>query len=289
MLEGVRRRRCPRGDPELGENVLQMACHGVLADDQRRRDVAVRPSGRHQPEHLDLTCGEALVGAIPPEQRSDAGPVGLGAEPVEGFPGGVQLEPGSVVVTDVSARQADQDPGPGRLVRHTEPMPGLHPVSQGDQRLARRVAGDQQRTLGACGHPRDGAAHRGRDRFEFLCRGPCAVQLADRQGDLHVGRKQSDAAQRLRRLPGGTPDRGGCGVSVTLREAEQGEAGLGFMSECVRLAEGSLGRGEIACNTMQLPSHVGGLAANQLVELAAVCVAAARSLSSWAVVQEPLR
>ena len=123
------------------------------------------------------------------------------------------------MIADRPARQADQNPGSGCLVGDPQTLPLLHPRSQRDQRFPRFLARHQERTLGTCRHRRDGAANGGRDRFEFVHRGPGPVELADREGDLHVSGQQAGATQRLRRLPGGTPDRGGGGIRFALHQA----------------------------------------------------------------------
>ena len=61
-LEGERGRRRPRRDAELAEDVLEMAGHGVLADDELGRDLAIRPACGHEVEHLELARVPALDG-----------------------------------------------------------------------------------------------------------------------------------------------------------------------------------------------------------------------------------
>ena len=60
-FERERRRRGARRDAELAEDVLQMACDCVLADHELGGDLPVGPTGRHQPEDLELAGTEPVV------------------------------------------------------------------------------------------------------------------------------------------------------------------------------------------------------------------------------------
>ena len=62
MLERVCRRSRPRGDTELPEHVLDVPGDGVLADDQLRCDLTVRPPRSHEPEHLELARRQTVRG-----------------------------------------------------------------------------------------------------------------------------------------------------------------------------------------------------------------------------------
>ena len=58
MLGGEQRRGGSRRDPELSVDVLDVACDGLLRDDEPLRDLAVREAESQQAEHLDLARGE---------------------------------------------------------------------------------------------------------------------------------------------------------------------------------------------------------------------------------------
>src|SRR5687767_15116915 len=60
VLESVRCGRGPRRYPEFGEDVREVPRHGLLADDQRSRDLPIGLARRDQREHLDLPPGEAI-------------------------------------------------------------------------------------------------------------------------------------------------------------------------------------------------------------------------------------
>ena len=227
MLEGVRRRSRSRRDTELAEDVLQMAGHGVLADDQRGRDLAVRPPGRHQPEHLDFTSGEPLVRAVAPGQRVDPRLVGLGAELMRTSPERCPAR----------ARQCRGRRPPGTPGRSGPwlgpPRRGLPDAATSPARVAARSTPPAAPGAPPAAHPWHKPPsprrrhHGGRDRLEFVHRAPGPGQLADREGDLHVSGQQADATQRLGRLAGGAPDRGGGGVRVALTSRSRARPGWG--------------------------------------------------------------
>src|SRR5207248_4090716 len=56
-----RNRLRPRVRLELGEDVADMALHGLLADEELRSDVLVRHAVREQLQDLTLATGEHLV------------------------------------------------------------------------------------------------------------------------------------------------------------------------------------------------------------------------------------
>jgi hypothetical protein len=58
LLDGGGGGRGPGGHAQLGQDVLHVPGHGVLAKVQRTSDVSVVLSGRDQPQHLDLPIGQ---------------------------------------------------------------------------------------------------------------------------------------------------------------------------------------------------------------------------------------
>src|SRR4029453_9851661 len=58
LLEGGGGGRGPGGHAQLGQDVLHVPGHGVLADLQRASDLSVVLAGRDQPQHLHLTVGQ---------------------------------------------------------------------------------------------------------------------------------------------------------------------------------------------------------------------------------------
>src|SRR5829696_2939634 len=105
----------PRGHPELGEDVADVAVHGALAQHQLGGDGPVGLAGGDQPQHLDLAGGQAAgrPGRAAGGQRLDPGQVGGGPEPLVGPAGRVQLQGGRVLVAQGPAGQPDALPGPG--------------------------------------------------------------------------------------------------------------------------------------------------------------------------------
>ena len=79
---------CPRGEPELPEDVGDVAIDGVLAENQPLRDVAIRAAFRNQGEHLELAWAQSAQRSLaragrevhrrviePPEHRIAAEPL----------------------------------------------------------------------------------------------------------------------------------------------------------------------------------------------------------------------
>src|SRR5690242_17601323 len=118
VLECERRGSRARGDLELPEDVLQVAGDGVLAEDERRRDLAVAPTGRDESQHLQLALREPVDLARPTRLGEGSDPRGVRcrAEPFECLRGGLQLEAGRVVIAECPAREPDQYTCPCRLV-----------------------------------------------------------------------------------------------------------------------------------------------------------------------------
>jgi len=109
--------------------VLDVARHGVLADHERRGDLAVALSGRDESQHLELATRQppaTSVSCLWPD-RLDPGNVGRRAESVEDSAGAVELEGGSVVVPELSTCEGDENAGTRTLVRCTAScQSGLH-------------------------------------------------------------------------------------------------------------------------------------------------------------------
>jgi hypothetical protein len=108
VLVGECTRGGPRRDAKLGEDVLQMPCDSVLAEDQRRGDLPVAQSGRDQTKDLPLTEAKAayISGVLRRGESLKRRQVGLGAELGEGSVGRLKLQLGRVFV----AQQATSSP-----------------------------------------------------------------------------------------------------------------------------------------------------------------------------------
>src|SRR5439155_26721687 len=61
VLEGERGCSGSRGEPELREDVLDVASHRVLADHECRRDLAVALPGCDEPQHLELARRKTVL------------------------------------------------------------------------------------------------------------------------------------------------------------------------------------------------------------------------------------
>jgi hypothetical protein len=101
VLEGERRRSGTGGDPELREDVLDVARRRVLADHERRRDLAIALAGRNEAEHLELARREPIPAiSTAPEQLLNAGGVRQGAEPDEVGQRRLELERAGIGVVE---------------------------------------------------------------------------------------------------------------------------------------------------------------------------------------------
>ena len=58
------------GDAELGEDVVEVAGHGVVADREIAGDLAVGPARGNEAQHLDLAIRETPLGRVGPVARS---------------------------------------------------------------------------------------------------------------------------------------------------------------------------------------------------------------------------
>src|SRR5439155_9993392 len=79
---GARTRMRSPPPAELREDVLHVAGDGVLADHERRGDLAVALAGGHEPQGLELASGEPvrLTTCVASEERHDTRKIGDGAE-----------------------------------------------------------------------------------------------------------------------------------------------------------------------------------------------------------------
>lgn len=92
----------PRWQAELGEDVLEVACDGVLADEQLGADFAVGLALGDRPQHLTFACGHGAgrrpVGGS--HELRHPSQVGLGAKLVERRASGVEFPLGAVLVPE---------------------------------------------------------------------------------------------------------------------------------------------------------------------------------------------
>ena len=117
VLVGVGSRSSAACHTQLGEDVLEVSTHRVLADDQGRRDLAVRFPGGNLLEDLTLSGGKprgfvsvrlgragdaACEGGEPLQVRARA-------QSGEGVPGIVELERRRCPVAQSRTREPDQD------------------------------------------------------------------------------------------------------------------------------------------------------------------------------------
>jgi hypothetical protein len=87
-----------------------------------------------------------------------------------------------------------------------------------------------------------------------------AIKFPNREHDLDICREQLGAPAGLGGLVQDPADGRARSVEVSLRQAQQGQAGLGLPAAAAGLAIGLLGFTEIAARAMDLPLPVAGLA-----------------------------
>src|SRR5215204_2528011 len=105
---------------ELDEDVRDVMLGGLAADVERGRDLRVGETRSNEFEHVDLAGGE-LVGR---RYRLPQAPhVGDRSQALEARTRGCTLAPRGVPVVEGAVGLAEQEPGPGYLVRHVQLMP----------------------------------------------------------------------------------------------------------------------------------------------------------------------
>ena len=115
VLEGERGRGRPGGDAQLREDVLHVPGDGVLAEHERRGDLAVRPAGGDEPQHLELAATQAVrIVPVGPQQGVDAAKVRSRGETLEDRPRRLELQPRRVLVLERAGRRSPRAPAPGR-------------------------------------------------------------------------------------------------------------------------------------------------------------------------------
>jgi hypothetical protein len=125
VLEGEGRRGRPRGDIELGEDVLQVPGDGVLTDDQHGGDFTVGLAGGDQAKHLGLAHGQPAGQLLAPAERHGRlARVAGGAEPLERGPSRAQLQHSVLIASGTAQRGAVQHPRLRGLVGQPELLPG---------------------------------------------------------------------------------------------------------------------------------------------------------------------
>src|SRR5436305_1450355 len=136
VLECERSRRGAGGDAELAEDVLQMARDGVLADDERGRDLTVALAGGDEPQDLELPLRQAVTvaGLVPLDHPPDSGGIRGSAQPLERGRRRLELERRALLVAERTAGEPHEHPRARRLVRRIELLPGLRSTAQGAKR-----------------------------------------------------------------------------------------------------------------------------------------------------------
>src|SRR5581483_6356994 len=127
VLEGEGRRARAGRDAELREDVVNVPRDRVLADHERRCDVAIALAGGDQSEHLQLARRQPVRVA---RTGADLRQVGLGSEALEDVPRGLVLECCRLLVTQQATRLAEEDASAGDLVGRLERMPRLARAAQ---------------------------------------------------------------------------------------------------------------------------------------------------------------
>src|SRR5438552_1186728 len=234
---------------ELRVDVLEVACHRVLADHEGRSDVAVRHPGPDQAQHLDLARGEARGQAARlVEQRGGPLSVRASSEPLEGGPSCAQLEPRSFGIARVPHGDAEEHLGPRALVRELEFAPRDAGAPEILERLLRTAIGKTNGT--PC--RRRGRLERRRadlagDHGELVTGTARRLDIVRRERDLHECRQQSHPSERATFLTaqGGT-EGGRRRVRLALRQAKERQPRLWFEPQPVGAGERVFGAPQIA-------------------------------------------
>ena len=223
-------------------------------------------AGGHQAQHLQLAPGQPAGRAGGPGQPVEAVQVGAGPEPGQHRPGGVQLHGGGVLVAQLPAGQADEQPGPGRLVGRLQLAPGPPGAAQGGHGPGGVAVGQADRPSGVVGRREQGQGPVAVGDPGQLGRGLAGgAEVAGGEQDLHGGREQPGPLQPVAGLAEHAADRRRGGLGPPLGQPEQGQPGLRLPAPAARQLVGLLGRLELAEDPVGLGLLVAGRPDGQLV------------------------
>src|SRR5712691_1767105 len=198
-----RNRLRPRVRLELGEDVTDMALHGLLADEELRCDVLVRHAVREQLEDLPLAAREHVVLVLAGQERRHQRGIDVALAPrhlldcaqerlvrrlFEDVALRARLQSAAEQRT-LAVGGEDQDGGLGNLVREDlrrlEPVHPGHPyVHDHDVRAASLGEGDRARAVGGLADHADVRRTREREPEPFS---DDLVVVDDQAGDLGGG------------------------------------------------------------------------------------------------------
>ena len=222
----------------------------MLADNERRGDLAVRLAGGDEPQHLELARRQPVLAL---RRRLEPHEIRLGAEPLEDLPRCVVLQGCRLVVSEQVAGVSDQHACPCDLVGSVERTPRLPGRPQRDERLARLTLREVHR---AASVGDDRSQHRAlvasRDLLELQARTPRGLDLARREHDLDERGKEARAVERRRRGRLRATDRRDRGVGPSLRETELREPRLRLPPVGACLAVRALGAREVTLQAQEL-------------------------------------
>jgi len=127
--------------------------------------------------------------------------------------------------------------------------------------------GQRQRSSRLGGHrPEHVAPVSSRDGLELATGASRLLDLATSEHDLDVGGKQRRTHARLRSFVEHPADRGGRGVALPFRQAQQRQAGLRLVPAPTCLPVRLFGRAPLASEPVDLSLPVGGLPGDPFVE-----------------------
>jgi hypothetical protein len=184
----------PKSDPVTSKlsssmSTANVRSDGSFADHQLGGDRPVGPARRHQLEHLHLTGRQPALDSTRQDSGElvDLGKIGPGLQLLHHRAGGVELDLGTVVVSQRSTGEPDQHTSPRPLVRRPQfAPPGRCPTERTKRRATvalgekdcprrmRRERGQQRRFS------------RGGDRGELVDGSARRVDIAGGEQDLHV-------------------------------------------------------------------------------------------------------
>ena len=256
VLERVRRRRGTRRHAELRVEVLEVPPHGVLADHELHRDVAVRLARREQAQDLGLPRGEPGRQLVRPQQsarpRRRRAPRPAARTPTSAARSS-SVAPSS---SPAAASAARTPPAPARrLVRQAQLLPRRCTPAEPFERAVHVAFGQRERAAGlsadATNAGTSGVASAIASKPSVASRARVHVPRGER--DLHLRRQEACALRDARgAVPRSQPERPERGIGLPLASRSSASPGCGSSPSSRARAYAVLGAGQIAHTSPQL-------------------------------------
>jgi hypothetical protein len=225
----------------------------LLTQEEPLGDGLVRLARSDEPEHLELTRSEPVLGRLGRLLTVEGHDVRSSPETLEHLARRLALETGPFFVAERAARPRQRQADSRRDVRRAHALPRFERTAKRSERRGGVPFGEQNRASRVRGH---GGEHlrvvARRDHAELRARLLGVLGVTCGEEDLDQRRQEFHSLERIRRLPSDAPNGRLGRTELSLSETQERKTRLRFSAELTRAAVEVFGRLKIAAEPFDL-------------------------------------